>query len=86
MAVRPRGMYLTRYLFSIRRGRITKDKAKNTKLTCRNWECGVVLPVRKAKPTAAQGLDMFRERLPVPMKFPASRYGEAEEPWFFQER
>ena len=54
------------------------------KLTCRNWECGVVLPVPVQEGKAA-GLDVFESVLPVPMVYPGRSYeGNSDlEPWFF---
>jgi hypothetical protein len=56
----------------------------NVKLTCRNWECGVVLPVPVQEGKAA-GLDVFESVLPVPMVYPGRSYeGNNDlEPWFF---
>lgn len=56
----------------------------NVKLTCRNWECGVVLPVPVHEGKAA-GLDVFESVLPVPMVYPGRSYeGNGDlEPWFF---
>lgn len=55
----------------------------NVKLNCRNWECGVVMPVpvREGK----EGLDVFDNVLPVPMVYPGTNYEDDSdlEPWFF---
>lgn len=75
-------------LFS--RGRLVKDKASSRpKMTCRNWECGVV--ISSAKPqarshagaadagagavTSTSGLDgVFGGHMPIPMQIPAAAY------------
>ncbi|KAI5791445.1 tyrosyl-DNA phosphodiesterase I, partial [Pyronema domesticum] len=71
-------------------GKLVMDRAtKQPKLNCRNWECGVILPVPKSvlgrtlggedvkRPV---GLEAFEKVVPVPMKTPAER---VERPWFF---
>jgi Tyrosyl-DNA phosphodiesterase/Ubiquitin interaction motif len=71
-------------------GRLVVDRTKksnaagmNVKLNCRNWECGIVMPVA-AQPDAKQGLDIFDRVIPVPMEYPGKSYEEnALEPWFF---
>lgn len=69
-------------------GRIVKDKATGRpKILCRNWECGVIIPVRTAPASAETGqptnLDMFKGVVPVPMKTPGPRYSKNTRPWFF---
>lgn len=67
------------------------------KLTCRNWECGVLVPAlaRDASTQeageAGEGpgmLDLFRDGVPVAMEVPGSGYDSADStktPWFFHE-
>jgi hypothetical protein len=57
----------------------------HVKLTCRNWECGVVVPVPVGK--GKTGLDVFENVLPLPMVYPGASYEENSElePWFFEE-
>ena len=72
-------------------GRLGKDqRTGREKLTCRNWECGVVIPVKgsaRGKQDAGTGegsmdsLDLFKGTVPVPMEYPGDEYGE-KEPWF----
>lgn len=77
-------------------GRLSKDKVtKAPRLNCRNWECGVLVPLTRAsKPSKVSGDDegsgsgssggdlaMFEDRVPVPMKYPGEEYG-MKEPWF----
>ena len=58
------------------RGRLVTDQAsKQPKMTCRNWECGVIVPGSRA------GHGGSAERVPVPMVYPGERYGPRR-PWF----
>lgn len=70
-------------LTQIRRGRLVKEKASGKpKLTCRNWECGIVVPV--VGEHAANGSDrqvrdgdmlgMFERCVPVPMQTPGAPF------------
>lgn len=61
------------------------------KMSCRNWECGVIIQVPKLE-TEACGqrnkaahsvMEIFNGTVPIPMKVPGSPYGPSEEPWFF---
>lgn len=73
------------------RGKMTKDKATGKpKITCRNWECGVVLLASDATSTgqaaaaaADDGMRIFSGVVPVPMAVPGRVYEEGELPWFF---
>ena len=61
-------------------------------MSCRNWECGVVLPAPERRTVsgaaaAAAGVDeLFGGHVPIPMTMPAeaftSKAPEAQ-PWFF---
>ncbi|KAL8696665.1 MAG: hypothetical protein Q9201_007546 [Fulgogasparrea decipioides] len=76
-------------------GRLVKDKgSKGVKLNCRNWECGVVVPLRRAWAMGMcevsrsdgggkEGLEMFRGVLPIPMEYPGEVYGGDRKPWFY---
>lgn len=60
------------------------------KISCRNWECGVVIPVAKSAGVDKEnqksgGMSMFRHTVPVPMEVPGREYGSKEEPWFYLE-
>jgi Tyrosyl-DNA phosphodiesterase len=68
------------------RGRLVQDKAKKApKLNCRNWECGVVIPVPKHKDIPeGLGLESFNEKISVPMQYPGKVF-ENSTPWFFGE-
>lgn len=76
-----------------RRGRLVRDKATGKmKLNCRNWECGVVMPV-PAKMALKQGdmrepgpMSMFMGTVPVPMRVPGALYGPGDQPWLYLER
>jgi uncharacterized protein (DUF1684 family) len=73
------------------RGRLVKDKTGEMKLNCRNWECGVVLPVPQeaadlgAGVSERLGMSVFKGHLPVPMIVPGEEYG-ARRPWFYNEQ
>lgn len=76
------------------RGRLVMDKASNRpKMTCRNWECGVVISAAKPQArshagaagagagiaTSTSGLDgVFGARIPIPMQIPAAAYDSAD--------
>ncbi|KAJ5600303.1 tyrosyl-DNA phosphodiesterase-domain-containing protein [Penicillium hetheringtonii] len=72
-------------------GRLVKDRATGEpKLNCRNWECGVLVPVTGESDTTAASsssgeldVDLFKDTIPVPMKVPSERLGPGREPWFF---
>ncbi|EKV12245.1 hypothetical protein PDIG_45700 [Penicillium digitatum PHI26] len=80
-------------------GRIVKDpKTKQLKMNCRNWECGVVVPIineKKAEkkdkgpetnetiPSAPLPVEVFRDTVPVPMRVPAVPLSESRRPFFF---
>ncbi|KZF21292.1 phospholipase D/nuclease [Xylona heveae TC161] len=71
-------------------GKLIKDRVSGgPKLNCRNWECGVVLPIHlhgDTSPGATQpvGMDIFQGHLPAPMWLPGQPYG-ARSPWFYSE-
>lgn len=68
---------------------------KKYKLTCRNWECGVLMPARKARidepekstkdKTKQVDMTVFHGAVPVPMEVPGAKYGQ-QKPWFFAEQ
>lgn len=68
-----------------------QDKAtKAPKLNCRNWECGVIVPVA-ATDTETTGdlsnndsLHVFDDAVPVPMLYPGAQYS-GKIPWFFRD-
>src|SRR5205085_998841 len=89
------------------RGRLVKDRTKRPKLNCRNWECGVVIPIAvksEIQPELRQecveslspppslnekticrgpvSMEIFRDRVPLPMQYPGEAYG-SKTPWFF---
>ena len=77
-------------------GKLVKDRKENKpKLNCRNWECGVVVPLRRvtasrrdgstAKPSEQGGLGPFEGLIPVPMTYPGEEYG-GKIPWFFDDQ
>ncbi|KAJ5521244.1 hypothetical protein N7527_005359 [Penicillium freii] len=80
-------------------GRIVKDpKTKQLKMNCRNWECGIIVPVISEKkteekdkgpethgsaPSAPLPVEVFRDTVPVPMRVPAAPLSENRRPFFF---
>jgi hypothetical protein len=73
------------------RGRLVQDKVtKKPRLSCRNWECGVIIPllVSEQHPSMFEmvsrppsRLEMFDRKIPVPIQGPA-RPMKANRPWF----
>lgn len=70
------------------------------KIKCKNWECGVVIPIfarpeqssgqtLSGEPVPARteplGLEVFEKTVPVPMITPAEPLGGVRPPWFFAE-
>ncbi|KAK0100100.1 hypothetical protein ONS96_008035 [Cadophora gregata f. sp. sojae] len=76
-------------------GRLVQDKdTREPKLTLRNWECGVVLPIKvdgeqpsdrkgEDKDKTSLGMDVFLGHIPVPMQVPGNPYG-LHRPWFYK--
>ncbi|KAI8635010.1 tyrosyl-DNA phosphodiesterase-domain-containing protein [Xylariaceae sp. FL1651] len=67
-------------------GRLVKDRTSGQpKLNCRNWECGVLIPL-EGEPVAAD-LSAFEKSIPVPMVIPGDPYGKtnSKQPWLFLE-
>ncbi|CAP86556.1 hypothetical protein E8E15_007437 [Penicillium rubens] len=80
-------------------GRIVKDpKTKSLKMNCRNWECGVIVPIINEKKTGEKGkgpethgavtsaplpVGVFNDTVPVPMRVPAAPLSEHRKPFFF---
>ncbi|OCT53892.1 putative tyrosyl-DNA phosphodiesterase [Cladophialophora carrionii] len=72
-------------------GRLVQDKAtKEPRLNCRNWECGVVIPVPAKSSDAREsssddaGLASFADYVPVPMRYPSESM-ETKKPWTMSE-
>lgn len=64
-------------------GRVVKDRETgDAKMSCRNWECGVIVPVH-GNPGTGGDFSMFSGVVPVPMKIPGHPYEKTDEPWFF---
>jgi hypothetical protein len=78
------------------RGKLVLDRAtKSPKINCKNWECGVILPVPatnlgqtlSGKPVEQKGppdMAVFRGVVPVPMQTPGEPMAD-KQPWFFME-
>ncbi|KAI0976054.1 tyrosyl-DNA phosphodiesterase-domain-containing protein [Xylaria arbuscula] len=67
-------------------GRLVKDRASGQpKLNCRNWECGVIIPMESQAVKSDRG--SFENRIPIPMVVPSESYGKnnSKRPWFFLE-
>ncbi|KAJ5935928.1 hypothetical protein N7454_005226 [Penicillium verhagenii] len=78
------------------RGRLVKDRQTNQpKLNCRNWECGVLVPVISPVAPSTQDAiiidsqpkylpaEIFAGTIPIPMVLPARPLSEDNKPWFF---
>lgn len=63
--------------------------SKAPRLNCRNWECGVILPILPTSTVSLsshedqipEGLTGFEGMIPVPMSYPGEEYG-MKKPWF----
>ncbi|KAJ5936920.1 hypothetical protein N7466_003370 [Penicillium verhagenii] len=77
-------------------GRLVKDReTKQPKLNCRNWECGVLVPVISPATASTQDAnitdsqpkylpaEIFAGTVPIPMVLPARPLSENNKPWFF---
>ena len=68
--------------------------SKSARLNCRNWECGVIIPmpalpgggleIDENAPQSENGLAVFEGVVPLPMEYPADEYGTMK-PWFYAE-
>jgi hypothetical protein len=65
------------------------------KLHCRNWECGVIIPIvvdksdqARSPPDgqAANTLNIFQGVVPIPMIVPGQGYWGDKKPWFYSEQ
>lgn len=71
-------------------GKLLKDRVKGEmKLVCRNWECGVVMPVpvpdgHEMKDENA--VKLFEPVLDIPCEFPGREYVNEGDPWFFMSK
>lgn len=67
-------------------------------MNCRNWECGVIVPVISEKKTEEEDkgpethgsatsaplpVEVFKDTVPVPMRVPAAPLSENRRPFFF---
>ncbi|KAI0121811.1 phospholipase D/nuclease [Daldinia grandis] len=73
-------------------GRLVKERgSSNPKLTCRNWECGVIVPILPRDPSEdgsrPSNVSDFNGTIPVPMNVPGEAYGDikSKRPWLFLE-
>ncbi|KAK3692774.1 tyrosyl-DNA phosphodiesterase-domain-containing protein [Podospora appendiculata] len=79
-------------------GRLVKDRSTgNPKITCRNWECGVLVSTghREGKSVLSSSSDtpkqlndwgIFKGFVPVPMEVPGAPLSESSrKPWFYQD-
>ncbi|KAF2397916.1 phospholipase D/nuclease [Trichodelitschia bisporula] len=65
-------------------GRLTQPKA-SLKLTCSNWECGVIFPVDASDRDLSDLGKAFEGVIVPPFEYPSTAFGERM-PWFFMER
>ncbi|KAI1454946.1 phospholipase D/nuclease [Annulohypoxylon moriforme] len=72
-------------------GRLTKERGTgNPKITCRNWECGVIVPKSSrdsSEESRSSNPSDFSTTIPVPIQIPGEAYGAtaSKRPWFFLE-
>lgn len=73
-------------------GKLVYDrKEKKWKLNCKNWECGVLLPVKtegagvEAGKEGVVDMNVFKNFVEPPFMYPGLEY-EGREPWYFMER
>ena len=74
-------------------GKLVKEKTTTLpKLNCRNWECGVIVPVTRNQPFStavsvldARSLNNYAWRVPIPMQYPSEAL-ESSRPWFYAEQ
>lgn len=67
-------------------------------MNCRNWECGVIVPIISEKetekkdkgpethgtaPSAPLPVEVFNDTVPIPMRVPAVPLSETRRPFFF---
>ncbi|KAL7912324.1 phospholipase D/nuclease [Trichoderma velutinum] len=70
------------------RGRLSRDNSTGgIKMNCRNWECGVIIPVPESKTVdktpASADMAMFAGTVPVPMQVPGPAYASNDQPWLY---
>ena len=72
-------------------GKLVYDKKQKAwKINCRNWECGVLLPIAadRVKEFSSDEnvvrMAVFDNIVPPPFEVPGKEY-EGREPWYFQE-
>ena len=73
-------------------GKLVYDrKEKKWKLNCKNWECGVLLPVSangvatEAGKEGVVDMEAFKDVVEPPFLYPGIEYDDRE-PWYFQEK
>jgi hypothetical protein len=73
-------------------GKLVYDrKEKKWKLNCKNWECGVLLPVSTNGAGTEAGndgivdMEVFKNVAEPPFMYPGVEYGDSE-PWYFMEK
>lgn len=65
---------------------MSKDRSTGgIKMNCRNWECGVIIPVPESKSVdktlTSPAMSMFAGTVPVPMQVPGPVYKSSDQPW-----
>ncbi|SPQ22375.1 5c7a7958-a57c-4b24-83ed-ea1e08282303 [Thermothielavioides terrestris] len=73
-------------------GRLVRDRATGKpKLTCRNWECGVLVKCGDAGSLQTDNMAVFEAHVPVPMEWPSRPFPNDPgpqalmTPWFYSE-
>jgi hypothetical protein len=73
-------------------GKLIYDrKVKKWKINCKNWECGVLLPVSTEGTKTEAGedgivdMEVFKDVVEPPFMYPGVEYG-GRDPWYFMEK
>jgi hypothetical protein len=69
-------------------GRLVQDRSRKVpKLTCNNWECGVILsvPCNTEDPSMESLEQVFQDVIDIPFEHPGEPYG-GRTPWYFMGR
>lgn len=71
-------------------GSLSTDRStKSLKVSCRNYECGVIVPVVQenvsdnVEEDEVPRIEVFKEKMDIPFEVPGERYGDRK-PWFFE--
>src|SRR4051794_19086528 len=72
------------------RGKLVINRVlKKPTISCRNWECGVIIPIHTQGSNAfgnrSTKATIFEDVVPVPMKKPGRTIDAENSPWYFIE-